>query len=168
MHSDQAKAGLVRVELDAGERFAGTVSQTDADVGVRVVAGGLVIADSTAAFRVLETAGAPVYYLPPDAVRTDLLVRSPSSSVCEWKGPATYWTLRLPDGRTVPDVAWSYERPNRGFEAIAGRLAFYVAKVDEAWVDDERARPQEGGFYGGWVTSRITGPIKGGPGSWGW
>ncbi len=78
------------------------------------------------------------------------------------------------------ESVWDYPRPPRveasaervrviaGYEAIAGHLAFHVAKVDEAWVDDERARPQEGGFYGGWVTTRITGPIKGGPGSWVW
>ena len=47
-------------------------------------------------------------------------------------------------------------------------LAFYAARVDEAWVGDERATPQPGGFYGGWVTSRIVGPIKGVPGSFGW
>ena len=47
-------------------------------------------------------------------------------------------------------------------------LAFYAAKVDEAWVGDERAEPQPGGFYGGWVTSAIVGPIKGAPGSAGW
>jgi hypothetical protein len=39
---------------------------------------------------------------------------------------------------------------------------------DEAWVGDERATPQPGRFYGGWVTSRIVGPIKGEPGSHGW
>jgi uncharacterized protein (DUF427 family) len=135
---------------------------------VRVVAADETIAESTRAQRVLETAGAPVYYLAPDDVRTDLLVRSATSTICEWKGPASYWSLALPDGTVIKDVAWAYERPNRGYEAIAGHLAFYVAKVDEAWVDDERARPQEGGFYGGWVTTRIMGPIKGGPGSWGW
>ncbi len=134
---------------------------------IRVVSGGVVIADSTAAVRVLETAGAPVYYLPPADVRLELLRRSATVSVCEWKGAATYWTLGGA-GRQVDDVAWSYERPMPGYEALAGRLAFYAGRVDEAWVGDERATPQPGGFYGGWVTSRITGPIKGEPGSLGW
>ena len=58
--------------------------------------------------------------------------------------------------------------PNPGYEAIRGYLAFYAGRVDEAWVGDERATPQPGGFYGGWVTSRIVGPIKGEPGSCGW
>lgn len=134
---------------------------------IRVVSGGVVLADSTAAVRVLETAGAPVYYLLPADVRVDLLRRSATVSVCEWKGAATYWTLEG-GGRKVDDVAWSYERPMPGYEALAGRLAFYAGRVDEAWVGDERATPQSGGFYGGWVTSRITGPIKGEPGSLGW
>jgi uncharacterized protein (DUF427 family) len=134
---------------------------------VRVVVDGIVIADSSGAVRVLETAGAPVYYLPRDDVRMDLLAASSGTSHCEWKGRASYWSLRTP-GRAIPDAGWSYETPMRGFEAIRGRLAFYAAKVDEAWVGDERATPQPGGFYGGWVTSRITGPIKGEPGSWGW
>ena len=43
-----------------------------------------------------------------------------------------------------------------------------ISRVDEAWVGDERATPQPGRFYGGWVTSRIVGPIKGEPGSHGW
>ena len=72
------------------------------------------------------------------------------------------------DGRRVEDVGWSYEQPKAGFESITGYVAFYAAKVDEAWVGDERATPQPGGFYGGWITSRIVGPVKGVPGSAAW
>ena len=43
------------------------------------------------------------------------------------------------------------DRPKPGFEAIRGYVAFYAGKVDEAWVGEERATPQPGGFYGGWV-----------------
>ena len=134
---------------------------------IRVVVGGVTIADSTRARRVLETAGAPVYYIPRDDVRMDLLTRTAHSTHCEWKGDATYWTVTV-DGRRIEDVAWSYEQPTSGFESITGHLAFYAAKVDEAWVGDERATPQPGGFYGGWLTSRIVGPVKGEPGSAGW
>ncbi len=134
---------------------------------IRVVVGGEVIADSDRAIRVLETAGAPVYYLPRDDVRTELLSPTLRSTHCEWKGDASYWTVTV-DGRVVENVAWSYETPTPNFEPITGHLAFYAARVDEAWVGDERATPQPGGFYGGWVTSRIVGPIKGEPGSAGW
>jgi uncharacterized protein (DUF427 family) len=134
---------------------------------VRVVVDGVTIADSTRAVRVLETAGAPAYYLPREDVRMDLLERTTSTSQCEWKGTASYYTV-VAGSRRVADAAWSYEQPNDGYAAIGDHLAFYAAKVDEAWVGDERAWPQPGGFYGGWMTSRITGPVKGEPGSWGW
>jgi uncharacterized protein (DUF427 family) len=134
---------------------------------IRIVVGGVRIADSARGLRVLETAGAPVYYVPPEDVRTDLLVLSGHASACEWKGRAAYHALVL-DGRRIEDIAWSYPYPLPGFEAIRHHLAFYAGKVDEAWVGDEPASPQPGEFYGGWVTSRIVGPIKGEPGSWGW
>ncbi len=134
---------------------------------IRVVADGLTVADSTRALRVLETAGAPVYYLPPADVRIDLLRRTNHQSVCEWKGPASYHSLVLP-GRTIANAAWSYPEPSPGFEPIRDHLAFYAWAVDEAWVGDELATPQPGRFYGGWVTSRVVGPFKGEPGTFGW
>ena len=134
---------------------------------VRVVVGGTAIADSTAALRVLETAGAPVYYVPQHDVRMDLLRPSPHRTWCEWKGEASYWSLH--DGaRDVSNIAWTYEHPKPGYEALTGHLAFYAGKVDEAWLGDERASPQPGRFYGGWVTPRIVGPFKGEPGTERW
>ena len=135
---------------------------------LRVVIDGTTIADTTAGSRVLETAGPPVYYFPPADVRLDLLAQSPHGSVCEWKGDAGYWSYDDGDGRRIDNVAWSYDRPLPGYESLAGYLAFYAGRVDEAWVGDELATPQPGHFYGGWVTSRIVGPFKGGPGSFGW
>jgi uncharacterized protein (DUF427 family) len=135
---------------------------------VRVVVDGIDLASSTRALRVLETAGAPVYYLPPEDVRLDLLAPSPHSTFCEWKGEATYRTIMTAEGRAIPNAAWTYEDPSRGYEAIRDHLAFYAWAVDEAWVGDERATPQPGHFYGGWVTSKVVGPFKGEPGTSGW
>jgi len=134
---------------------------------LRVVVDGEVIADTINGLRVLETAGAPVYYFPPADVRMDRLAPSPHGSYCEWKGSAAYVTYVGPT-RRIDEVGWAYPAPTPGYEAIAGHLAFYAGRVDEAWVGEERATPQPGGFYGGWVTSRIVGPIKGVPGSFGW
>lgn len=134
---------------------------------LRVVVDRQTVAATLRGFRVLETAGAPVYYIPPEDVRLDLLRPSPHRSVCEWKGTARYHTLRLGD-REIPNVAWSYPEPLPGYEAIRDHLAFYAGRVDEAWVGDEQATPQPGHFYGGWITSRVVGPFKGGPGSFGW
>src|SRR3982751_5901368 len=56
---------------------------------IRVVLDGVAVADSLRAMRVLETAGAPVYYVPREDVRMDLLRPSTRTSVCEWKGGAS-------------------------------------------------------------------------------
>lgn len=135
---------------------------------LRVIVGGEVLAETTRGLRVLETAGPPVYYIPRDDVRMDRLAPSPHTSVCEWKGEATYWTYDDGTGRRIDNVGWSYAAPLPGYEAIAGHLAFYAGRVDEAWVGDEQATPQPGRFYGGWITSRIVGPFKGDPGTSGW
>jgi uncharacterized protein (DUF427 family) len=134
---------------------------------IRVVVDGLTVADSSAALRVLETAGAPVYYLPPADVRVDLLRPTAHRTFCEWKGEASYWSIALP-ARTIPNAAWAYQQPLAGYEAIRDHFAFYAWLVDEAWVGDELAAPQPGRFYGGWVTSKVVGPFKGGPGTRGW
>jgi hypothetical protein len=47
-------------------------------------------------------------------------------------------------------------------------LALYPGRVDSATVEGEVVDAQEGDFYGGWITSWITGPFKGAPGTLGW
>lgn len=134
---------------------------------IRVIVGGRTLADTTRAVRVLETAGAPVYYVPAADVRLDLLRPNDRTTTCEWKGRAAY--LDYDDGsRTIASVGWSYPAPSAAFEALRHAVAFYAGRVDEAWVGEERARPQPGAFYGGWVTDAIVGPIKGEPGSEWW
>ena len=125
-------------------------------VVVRV--GDFVVADSTRAYRVLETSHPPTWYLPRADVDEAAVTPSRSTSTwCEWKGAATYW-----DVRGVLGSAWSYEQPTRGFGAIAGFMTFYPSRF-ECSVDGERVRPQDGGFYGGWITDDVVGPFKGGP-----
>lgn len=138
------------------------------DRHVRIEHAGVVVADSRRATRVLETAGAPTWYLPPEDVRMDLLRPSGGpGTVCEWKGEARYLDIVV-EGAAARRVAWSYPRPRPGYVAIAGHVAFYAGRVDGAFVDGERARPQPGGFYGGWVTDDVVGPFKGEPGTEGW
>jgi uncharacterized protein (DUF427 family) len=134
---------------------------------VRVEHGGEVIAESRRAIRVLETAGAPVWYLPPQDVRIDLLRPVPGQTVCEWKGAASYFDVVVGEV-TARRAAWTYPVPRPGYESIAGHVAFYAGRVDRATVDGERVRPQPGTFYGGWVTDDVVGPFKGEPGSEGW
>lgn len=134
---------------------------------IRAIVEGIVLADSTRALRVLETSHPPTYYLPPEDVRMDLLLSAMGSSFCEWKGRARYHDA-LVAGRTIPRVAWSYPNPTPAFADLRDHLAFYLPALEAAYVDDERAQPQPGGFYGGWITSDLAGPFKGGPGSAGW
>ena len=117
------------------------------------------------ALRVLETASPPTYYLPPASIDAGRLERSNGCSFCEWKGEATYW--RLIDSPSKEVIGWSYEGPSKAFAAIKGYLSFYPGRIP-CYVDSERVRPQPGSFYGGWVTSRVTGPFKGEPGTNHW
>lgn len=134
---------------------------------LRVICNAHIIADTIAGYRVLETSHPPVYYIPPDDIARQYLLDAPGNSWCEFKGHAKYWSL-VADGRTSERAAWSYPAPTPQFVDIAGYLAFYASRVDECWVDDERVQPQQGDFYGGWITSHIVGPFKGGAGTRGW
>lgn len=134
---------------------------------IEIVLGGVLIADTTDAYRVLETSHPPGYYLPRAAFLPGVLAAAPGSSFCEWKGEAAYWTLSA-GGKTAARAGWSYERPTPAFAAMAGFVAVYAGQMDECRVDGERVTPQPGGFYGGWITADVVGPFKGGPGSMGW
>lgn len=138
------------------------------DRHVRIEHAGVLIAESRRALRVLETAGAPVWYLPEADVRMVCLhLRPEQQTFCEWKGRATYLDLVI-GTVAVPRVAWTYLEPQAGYESLTGHIAFYAGRVDAATVDGERVRPQPGGFYGGWVTDDVVGPFKGEPGSERW
>ena len=134
---------------------------------VRVVFNGVVVADTVNAKRVLETSHPPVYYIPPDDIRMEHLSPAPGSSLCEWKGRARYYTVEVGE-RRAERAAWSYPEPRPEFESIRDHVAFYAGPMDACYVDDERVRPQPGGFYGGWITDDVVGPFKGGPGTVGW
>ena len=134
---------------------------------VEVRLGGRTVARTDAAYRVLETSHPPTYYLPADAFDDGVLQPVAGTTSCEWKGQAAYFDLVTPE-RVAARAGWTYPTPTRGFEALVGHVAVMPGLVDGCFVDGEVVRPQEGGFYGGWVTDRVVGPFKGGPGSWGW
>jgi len=128
---------------------------------------GCVIAETRRGQRVLETSHPPVFYFPPGDVRGELLAPARGATLCEWKGAARYWDVRV-ENRVAREAAWSYPAPVGAFASIRDHLAFYAGRVDECFVDGERVTPQPGGFYGGWITQHVVGPFKGGPGSAGW
>jgi uncharacterized protein (DUF427 family) len=132
---------------------------------VEVRHGERLIARSTRAVRVCETASPPTFYLPPDDIDFEQLVAASGSSYCEWKGQARYWALRdLPAGQPV---GWSYPDPLPAFRAIRDWLCFYPGRVD-CFVAGEAVKPQLSEFYGGWITAEVVGPFKGDPGTSGW
>ena len=133
--------------------------------------GGAVVVDTRRSLRLLETSHPPTYYLPLDDVAPGAVRPAAGSSFCEWKGVASYLDVvgGSPGQPVVAErAAWTYPRPTPPFEHLAGYLALYPALMDECTVDDEPVRPQDGGFYGGWVTGRVVGPFKGGAGSSSW
>jgi uncharacterized protein (DUF427 family) len=137
------------------------------DWRIRVAHGGAMIVDAPYAMRVLETSQAPAYYVAPEFVTMSHLEPVGRQSACEWKGVATYADVVA--GRfTAKESAWTYRDPTPAFAAIRGHWAFYAQALDECWVDDERVEPNDGNFYGGWITGNVTGPFKGAAGTMFW
>ena len=132
-----------------------------------MILGGVEICTTQHAYAVLETSHPPTYYLPRSAFAPGSLRPAAGHSLCEWKGQASY--LDLVGGDEVASQAgWFYPSPTPAFAALADHIALYPGAMGACVVDGERVEPQPGGFYGGWVTSKVSGPFKGGPGSMGW
>jgi uncharacterized protein (DUF427 family) len=134
---------------------------------IRVEFAGKIIVETHRSLRVLETSHPPVYYIPPEDIRMEYLKPESGSSYCEWKGQARYYSVVVGE-KAARRAAWTYQDPNPAYSVIRDHVAFYAAAMDACTVDGERVQPQEGGFYGGWITKEIVGPFKGAPGTSGW
>jgi uncharacterized protein (DUF427 family) len=142
---------------------------------IRVVHAGVTIVDAPSAYRVLETSQPPAYYVAPDHVDLERLRPVDHRTFCEWKGMASYADVVVGDqeqGESAAEVAeraaWTYPETTPPFADIVDHWAFYAQALDECWVDDERVAPNDGSFYGGWITANVTGPFKGAPGTAHW
>ena len=133
---------------------------------VVVQLGSHVVARSAATYRLCETASPPTFYIPKTAIDSSVLVPSRSASWCEWKGRASYWHVVIGDTR-ITDAACGYPKAAGAYACLADTLAFYPSRL-ACFVAGQRVLAQDGGFYGGWVTSEIVGPYKGEPGTSGW
>ncbi|MGC6487846.1 MAG: DUF427 domain-containing protein [Planctomycetota bacterium] len=145
------------------------------DGSLRVVHRGVEVVRSKTALRVLETSHPPTYYLPAasltEAGRAALQPSARRATACEWKGVAAYLDLCLPGEAPLRGVGWAYPQPTAAFAALRDHFALYAGPLDRCEVDGEAVLRQEGDFYGGWITSWISGGergFKGGPGTWGW
>lgn len=96
---------------------------------LRVEVDGTTLVDTDDTVILFETSLAPRLYVNPSLVRTDLLARSDTSTYCNYKGFATYWSATVA-GTTVEDVAWSYEDPLPESLPIKGLLSFDAARAD--------------------------------------
>lgn len=104
---------------------------------VKVVFGGMTIADSGAALRVEETGHSPVHYVPKKDVRTDLLHRTDHHTHCPYKGEASYWTIEAEEAgseRRSENAVWAYLAPYDEVSGLAGYYAFYPNRVDSITV----------------------------------
>ena len=137
------------------------------DAHIQIKHRGWIVADTRSAIRTLETSHPPSYYIPRTDIAPGVLRRAGGGSFCEWKGMASYWDIVL-GSVVLPRVGWSYADPTPAFAGLRDYVAFYAAPFDRCSVDGEIVTPQPGGFYGGWITSRVAGPFKGIPGSHGW
>lgn len=134
---------------------------------VQVIFNDQILVDTHRAIRILETSHPPVYSFPPEDVRREFLSPSARRTFCEFKGQAQYWTVQI-DGQIAKDAVWSYPDPTPEFESIRDYLSVYPSRMDRCVVNGEEVQAQAGDFYGGWITRKIVGPFKGGPGTWGW
>ena len=96
---------------------------------IRVLLDGGVLAESRRARVLFETSLPPRYYLPPEDVRTELLVSSSTKSRCAYKGSASYWHVRSGD-RLVEDLVWSYPDPQHDGRPVRDLLCFFNERVD--------------------------------------
>ncbi|KKW63558.1 hypothetical protein AAV95_16500 [Mycolicibacterium elephantis] len=100
---------------------------------LRVAVDDATLVDTTDTVIVFETAVQTRLYVDPSHVRTDLLRRSDTTSYCNYKGHATYWSALLGD-RVVADVAWSYDDPLPETVPIKGFLSFDTERA-EVWAE---------------------------------
>ena len=102
---------------------------------IRVEFGGTVVADSSRAMLMLETGHLPVYYLPIDDLRLDLMPATEHTSFCPYKGVARYRSVAVA-GRTAENAVWTYPDPLPGAPALAGYAAFYWDRMDR-WLEED-------------------------------
>jgi uncharacterized protein (DUF427 family) len=128
---------------------------------------GRVIVDTKSPLRILETSHPPTYYLPRADVDVSTLEPVEGTTFCEFKGRASYADLVV-GGSRLSRAVWWYENPSPGYAELLDHIALYPGRVDQCTVNGEVVQAQDGDFYGGWITSRVTGPFKGAPGTLGW
>ncbi len=134
----------------------------DVDKKVKVVFGGVTLAYTTRAKRVLETSHPPVYYIPPDDIRMEHLQPSAGGSYCEWKGRASYYDI-VTEERKESRAAWFYPNPTPYFRG-SRRLRCLLSIEDGRLLGrGGEGRGARGGLLRGLDHPRYRRPFQGRP-----
>ena len=104
---------------------------------IRVDFGGQTIAQSDRALRLRESRMVPVYYLPVEDVRMEYLTKSDLTTLCPFKGTASYWSIQV-NGKKSDDAAWAYENPDPNVADLKGYISFYWNRMDQWYADGEK------------------------------
>lgn len=142
----------------------------DKTLSIEMKNGRMLVEGAKASYRTLETSHPPTYYIKESDINMKYLQRRDDrTTLCEWKGRASYYDLLDDDGNVIaPNVAWTYATPTEKFSPLVKHLSFYAQHFKQCTVDGEVVLPQDGDFYGGWITKNLKGPFKGAPGTMGW
>jgi uncharacterized protein (DUF427 family) len=105
-----------------------TIRPTGTRVTVRV--GGAVVAETDSALSLAEASYPVVQYIPLADIDQALLERTTTQTYCPYKGDASYYTVKVPDGGAETDVIWTYEHPYPPVAEIAGHVAFYPDRAE--------------------------------------
>jgi len=117
------------------------VDVLDTSRHVRVSVNGELVAETRRALVIFETGLPARWYIPPEDVRTDLLVPSDKQTGCAYKGFASYWSVKA-GGEIEEDLVWFYSEPRPGVERIAGYLAFFNERIDLEVDGELQDRPE--------------------------
>ncbi len=105
-----------------------TITPTGSLVTVRI--GAATVAKTDRALSLAESTYPVVQYIPLEDVDQSLLDRTTTQTYCPYKGDASYYTVKTPDGTVETDVIWTYEHPYPSVAAIAGHVAFYPDRAE--------------------------------------
>lgn len=118
-----------------GEKPPKTIRYEPTGRRIRIEFAGTVIADSSRARLMVESGHLPVYYLPLDDIRLDLMPQTDHTSFCPYKGTALYRSVVVGE-RAAENAVWYYPDPLPGAPDLAGYAAFYWDRMDR-WLEED-------------------------------
>jgi uncharacterized protein (DUF427 family) len=106
---------------------------------IRLELDGHVLAESSRPMLLFETMLPTRFYLPREDIQAELTPTS-THTYCAYKGQASYWSVSA-GGRTLTDVAWTYNEPLHDAAEVRGLVAFFNERVDVVLDGQRQDRP---------------------------